>query len=115
MNFVGFAICTGIDCNPKHAKQTNHRLERVFLRNKSVRSTIGAKSREPLGRKPGAMAIGPAPNGSCCPAGIADLLGPKRSVLGGLVKSPNRLRWLAHGVAKLNPVTVPAFCLFKID
>jgi hypothetical protein len=48
MNFVGFAICTSIDCNPKQAKQTNHRLERVFLRNKSVRSTIGATPRELL-------------------------------------------------------------------
>ena len=49
------------------------------------------------------MAIGPAPNGSCCPAGITDLLGPKRSVLGGLFKSPNRLRWLAHTVTEQKP------------
>jgi hypothetical protein len=42
------------------------------------------------------MAIGPAPNRLCCTAGVANLLGPKRSVIGGLVKSPNRLRWLAH-------------------
>jgi hypothetical protein len=27
------------------------------------------------------------------------LPGPKRSVMGGVVKSPNRLRWLAHGEA----------------
>jgi len=33
----------------------------------------------------------------CCTAGITNLLGPKRNVIGGLVKSPNRLRWLAHG------------------
>jgi hypothetical protein len=31
--------------------------------------------------------------------GNANLLVPKRSVIGGLVKSPNRLRWLAHGKA----------------
>ena len=28
---------------------------------------------------------------------ITSLLLPKRSVLAGLVKSPNRWRWLAHG------------------
>jgi hypothetical protein len=28
---------------------------------------------------------------------VFNLLGPKRSFLAGLVKSPNRLRWLAHG------------------
>ena len=28
--------------------------------------------REPLGREPRAMAIVPAPNGWCCPAGITD-------------------------------------------
>jgi hypothetical protein len=27
---------------------------------------------------------------------IASLLVPKRSFLAGLIKSPNRLRWLAH-------------------
>ena len=45
------------------------------------------------------MAIDPAPNRLCCKAGIINLLGPKRNVIGGLVKSPNRLRWLAHGEA----------------
>lgn len=47
------------------------------------------------------MAIGPAPNRLCCTAGIANLLGPKRSVIVGLVKLPNRLRWWAHGVDDL--------------
>jgi len=42
------------------------------------------------------MAIGPAPNRSCCTAEIASLLVPKRSILAGLIKSPNRWRWLAH-------------------
>jgi|GEM_PF-4425090 len=45
------------------------------------------------------MAIGPAPNRLCSTAGITNLLVPKRSVIGGLVKAPNRLRWLAHGEA----------------
>jgi hypothetical protein len=43
------------------------------------------------------MAIDPAPNRLCCTAAIVNLLVPKRRVIGGLVKSPNRLRWLAHG------------------
>jgi hypothetical protein len=42
------------------------------------------------------MAINHAPIQSCCTAGIAHLLVPKRSVLAGLIKSPNRWRWLAH-------------------
>jgi hypothetical protein len=29
------------------------------------------------------------------------MLGPKRNFLAGFVKLPNRLRWLAHGVADL--------------
>jgi hypothetical protein len=33
--------------------------------------------------------------------GIANLPVPKRSVQVGLFKSPNRLRWLAHGVTDL--------------
>jgi hypothetical protein len=32
----------------------------------------------------------------CYTAGILYLLEPKRSVVVGLFKSPNRLRWLAH-------------------
>jgi hypothetical protein len=32
----------------------------------------------------------------CYTAGITNLLGPKRSVVVGGFKSPNRLRWLAH-------------------
>ncbi len=51
------------------------------------------------GRKPRAIAIGPAPNRLCSTAAIVNLLVPKRRVIGGLVKSPNRLRWLAHGEA----------------
>ena len=31
--------------------------------------------------------------------GVADLFGPRRCYWGGLFKSPNRLRWLAHRVA----------------
>jgi hypothetical protein len=42
------------------------------------------------------MAINPAPIQSCCTAGITSLLVPKRSFLAGLIKSPNRWRWLAH-------------------
>jgi hypothetical protein len=42
------------------------------------------------------MAINPAPIQSCCTAEIAYLLVPKRSFLAGLIKSPNRWRWLAH-------------------
>ena len=42
------------------------------------------------------MAISPAPNQSGCTAEIAHLLVPKRSVLAGLIKSPNRWRRLAH-------------------
>ena len=33
--------------------------------------------------------------------GMRTCYGPRRSVIGGLIKSPNRLRWLAHGVADL--------------
>lgn len=33
--------------------------------------------------------------------GLRTCYGPRRSVIGGLIKSPNRLRWLAHGVADL--------------
>jgi hypothetical protein len=33
--------------------------------------------------------------------GVADLFGPRRCFLAGLVKSPNRLRWLAHWVVNL--------------
>ena len=29
--------------------------------------------------------------------GLRTCYGPRRSVIGGLIKSPNRLRWLAHG------------------
>jgi hypothetical protein len=42
------------------------------------------------------MAISHTPNRSCCTAGITSLLVPKRSFLAGLMKSPNRWRWLAH-------------------
>jgi hypothetical protein len=58
--------------------------------------TVGDLSCEPLGRKPRAIAISPAPNRLCYTAGILYLLEPKRSVVVGLFKSPNRLRWLAH-------------------
>jgi len=33
--------------------------------------------------------------------GLRTCYGPRRSVIGGLIKSPNRLRWLAHGIADL--------------
>jgi hypothetical protein len=49
-----------------------------------VGSPIGDLSCEPLRRKPRAIAISPAPNGSCCTAGIRHLLEPRRSVIGGL-------------------------------
>jgi hypothetical protein len=42
------------------------------------------------------MAINPVPIHSGCTAGITSLLVPKRSFLAGLIKSPNRWRWLAH-------------------
>jgi hypothetical protein len=35
-----------------------------------VKSSGNNKSREPLGCKPRAIAMGPASNGSCCPAGF---------------------------------------------
>jgi len=35
-------------------------------------------------------------------------------LLGGLFKSPNRLRWLAHGVTEQKLGTVPEFDLFAI-
>jgi hypothetical protein len=51
---------------------------------------------EPHRRKPRAIAISPAPNRLCYTARITNLLVPKRSFLVGLIKSPNRWRWLAH-------------------
>ena len=48
-----------------------------------VGSPAGVSPREPLGRKPRAIAISPAPNGWCYTAGIHHLLEPKRSVVGG--------------------------------
>ena len=61
-----------------------------------VGSPVGDLPCEPHRRKPRAIAISPTPNRSCYTAGITNLLVPKRRVLVGLFKSPNRLRWLAH-------------------
>jgi hypothetical protein len=60
------------------------------------KAAVGDLPCEPHRRKPRAIAISPAPNRLCYTAGITNLLGPKRSVVGGGFKSPNRLRWLAH-------------------
>jgi hypothetical protein len=49
-----------------------------------VGSPAGVSPREPLRRKPRAIAISPAPNRSCYTAGIHHLLESKRSVTGGL-------------------------------
>ncbi len=49
-----------------------------------------------LGAEPRVIAIDAASIRSCCTAGITHLLVPKRSILVGLIKSPNRWRWLAH-------------------
>ena len=49
-----------------------------------------------LGAEPRAIAIDAAPIRSTGPTEIANLLVPKRSILAGVIKSPNRWRWLAH-------------------
>jgi len=80
----------------------NHRLVSVQDRRRGAingaqrLALVGGQPSEPPRRKPRAMAISPAPIQSCCTAGITSLLVPKRSFLAGLIKSPNRWRWLAH-------------------
>ena len=77
----------------------------MYLGSYSI-SPVGDLPCEPLRRKPRAIAISPAPNRSCYTAGITNLLGPKRSVVVGLFKSPNRLRWLAHRVIALSELNL---------
>jgi hypothetical protein len=60
------------------------------------------------------MAIGHAPNPSDFTAGFPYLLGPIRSILGGLFKSPNRLRWLAHSArTPVSRLAQAAGCCYK--
>jgi hypothetical protein len=53
-----------------------------------VGSPVGDLPCEPHRRKPRAIAISPAPNRLCYTAGITNLLGPKRSVVGAYLNRP---------------------------